>query len=124
MSQVKEKETRIIYKETSTTIAYYGENSNVRYVQYTFENGKLKSSWLLLASSATSLIADFLNQRYIPEAYTSGIGFYKRNNITIGVSVDDTYGLTALYYENTTKNKFQVDYFAKKKELFNSLLAK
>ena len=53
------------YSSDSNTLLYKSTNSNVPYYMYYFENGKLKYSSAIVKLSASSVLVDFLTERYL-----------------------------------------------------------
>lgn len=70
-SLVKSYETRAVISETTKAINYNGENSNIKQLAYTFENGKYTGVVCLIPTAKLSLLTDFILERYVPVAVGS-----------------------------------------------------
>ena len=105
ISTVKSFERRTLLNESATQLVYSGENSNVRGTAYTFSNGKLISCIALLANTtdATTLLTNFLNERYKLIGISSPYYMYEINSSVMGsLTVDSNLGLCVLYLPNTS----------------------
>lgn len=90
---VKSFESRTLLREETNSLSYNGENSNIDGVAYLFENGKLKSVGCRIPYSKTSLLGDFLAERYTLIAM-DGYEFYcisVDKKIVVGVVVESSY---------------------------------
>lgn len=58
-NEVKAKETRTLLSEVETAMLFKG-NTEEKYAMYVFENGKLKSSLIVLASSYSSVLGSYI----------------------------------------------------------------
>ena len=105
-SLTKLNESRLLKAETATGLIYYGENSNVRFVMYTFATNAMTSAIVLLqnTTSVTSESVTFMTERYSFYGYSDGFYMFKDGNGTImAVSYDDSLGLNVLYFHDTGK---------------------
>jgi hypothetical protein len=108
VSTIKSKEKRIIFNESSTSVIYYGENTNVRYVLYTFESTGLTSTDVMLANetSVATELATFIDERYEFVGDYDGAYFFEDIDGSMAViSVDDTLGLNVMYFMPTSGAK-------------------
>lgn len=108
---IKAFETRTLEGEDDVVIAYSGENSSVRNVVYVLENEIFVSVGVLLRT--TEAIAEqalnFLDQRYQYEGDEEGFFFYSKDDILIGITIDEELGLYVLYLGNTDFVEGRVD---------------
>jgi len=100
---IKGKEKRkLSTKSTDNVLLYDGENSNITYVAYFLENGKVAAAFIIFASTATTLLTEsvtFFKERY-PNIDASDSEVYLLNDEqTYGIilSVDATIGYNAQY---------------------------
>lgn len=104
VSDVKAYEKRTIYTETSTAIAYKGENSNIRYVMYLFEGGKMTSATVLFANTSYCVeeAYNYLSERYDLVGTDGEIILFKGKGMLIGFTLDDSLGLSAIYVSESS----------------------
>ncbi|MDP4239931.1 MAG: Ig-like domain-containing protein [Bacteroidota bacterium] len=112
ISTVKSKETRTIKSETTTGLLYTDTDSDVRYVMYLFENGKLTSASALLTetTSIATEVTTFLLERY-KYLGTSGAFYFftdRKSGNGIALTVDATLGLCVLYIPSTSSSSVQI----------------
>lgn len=108
IDEIKLKEKRTLYHESSTALIFNGENPNVRNVIYIFDINGLASAAILLnnTSAVISELEMFLDERYPFVGITQEVAFYQGANGTIiAVSVDDTLGLNVMYLNSDSGKK-------------------
>lgn len=110
-SDIKRYEKRAIYSETASGLIYKGENSNVRYVVYVLENGKMKSSGVLLANTSYCVneCNEYLSERYDAMGVYEGVIMFNGRGKIIGFSLDESLGLNTLYISESSAKSY--DYF-------------
>lgn len=122
---VKGKETRELISETSDGLVFIGENSNIRYVIYSFENNGNTSVDVMFLNPTTTieLAKVFFDERYIYRGYMSLVAIYFDGLETfIGLNYDSTLGLNALYYQKKAKKSSAINNeYRKVEDIYNSL---
>lgn len=120
-SAVKSFETRTFFKEQSSSIAYYGENSSVELVLYSFDtNEKLKGVAVALSFTCASEVAKFLLERYQPIGEDDGIFAFINNNedeYTMGITLSVESAYIAVMYLPMTANSRSGDFENRTEEL-------
>lgn len=107
---VKSKETRKLYKEQTSSLAYEGENSFVELVLYSFDdNGKLKGASIALSLACASEVTKFLLERYQPAAVEDGVYLFINGNagdfnMGVALSVESSY-LAIVYLPSSSKGR-------------------
>lgn len=101
-AEIKAKETRTIYGETSSVIMYRGGTSDVQYVGYTFDSsGKLINTIVIFGfnTSITSKVMEYYNERYLLiSTENSQYGYVNiEKNLAMTIAVDNSLGLHAFY---------------------------
>ena len=121
-SAVKSYEKRALASETSDLIMYKGENSNIRYVMYLFEGGKMESACVLFASKTYCVEESnkFLSERYDVRGSDGKFIMFKGKGRLIGLSYDNTLGLNALYIPATDTKNFSTSRFDEMKQMLSS----
>lgn len=108
-AQIKSKEKRVIYDETSTSITYRGENPYVTGVVYLFDaNGKMTSSSFMAPAIPTSNVdklLGFITERYYLVDYDMSqeiffIGMRSDKKVLVGLQMYQT-NIMSIYVENT-----------------------
>ncbi|PMD97338.1 hypothetical protein BWI97_06815 [Siphonobacter sp. BAB-5405] len=96
---VKAKETRTLVQETDNTLEYQGENAKLRGVGYQFENAALINSILFL--TVTNQVAQeavtYYYERYDVEEGENELYVAISDKVVMGLLVDDSAGLVAVY---------------------------
>ncbi len=100
---VKGFETRTLEGEDDMLVVYRGENSSVRNVVYVFENEVFVSVGVLLRTTEAIVdqAIDFLDQRYKFEGEEDGFLIYSKDDILVGITIDEDLGLYAVYLDET-----------------------
>jgi len=123
---VKANETRELISETSDGLFYLGENSNIRYVGYLFENNLVTSADVMFMNSTSIIdeVIDFLNERYYLYGFSDGVAFYDYTfGCIIGFGYDSSLGLNALYFKPDTKKSTSIyEEYMKAQTLYDSIL--
>lgn len=107
---VKSKETRKLYKEQTSSLAYEGENSFVELVLYSFDDdGKLKGASIALSLACASEVTKFLLERYQPAAVEDGVYLFINGNagdfnMGVALSVESSY-LAIVYLPSSSKGR-------------------
>lgn len=117
ISTVKSKETRVLFKETTTSLIYSDSDVDVRNVLYLFENGKFTSACVLLTetTSVATEVTTFLMERYMYLGVSNSVFFFKERKTgnILGLTVDDTLGLCVLYIPPTSASSVQIQKLTK-----------
>ncbi|MCI1786343.1 MAG: Ig-like domain-containing protein [Bacteroidales bacterium] len=105
IADVKSYEERKLITESTTSLGYQGENSNIAIVLYAFDNKILKSASVLIpcTSSNTTLLANFIKERYLITADDNTV-YFLNDDRTVGG------GISVYTYENVSY--YLVLYFA------------
>lgn len=114
-SSVKSYMTGYTLKESSSTKLTYNGKGFVNAYQYTFENGKLKGSSILLPLSYSTTFLEFLAERYLIGGHADNIySFYTLDSSTIILFTLESYGMVVVYTANNSSNTKEV------KDIFSS----
>jgi len=112
ISTVKSKETRKINSETTTSLIYTDTDTDVRYILYSFGNGKLTGSSILLTqtTSIATEVTTFLLERYRYLGFSSPYYIFtdRKSGNGIGLTVDANLGLCVLYIPPTSTSSVQM----------------
>jgi hypothetical protein len=106
VASVKSYEQRDLLSETTTMLFYSGENSNTLMVLYSFENGKLESSLVMLNNSAlvAEALTTYMKERYYYLGYSDPYYlFSNKKGILAAISVQETLGLNVIYTKESYK---------------------
>lgn len=103
-SVVKSFETRTVISENTQAINYNGENSNIKQVAYTFENGKYSGVVCLIPIAKFSLLTDFILERYVPVAVGTG------DILAAFLSVDKKTTVGIFYYSTSYVGSVYIPY--------------
>ena len=96
-SEVKAKETRIIYQESDNLIVYTG-NVFERYAVYHFENGKLSSSMIVLSTAYTTELGKYIAERYVVVSVSPVLALGTSKTFAVGTSLESTSYWAVLYF--------------------------
>jgi hypothetical protein len=105
-ADVKKNETRELDDEDDESLVYLGENKDVYFVMYIFENNVLEAP-VVVFNKTTNIkqrVLDFLEERYDYVGVSEGYTFYASSNgkIYVGVATLSSGGnLAAFYYDGT-----------------------
>lgn len=104
-AQIKSYETRSLDGETAGALLYKGENNNLDYVMYIFENGVLNGAAVLFPprSSLVEQVTAFYNERYNYLGQTSGRLVFDtpKSSVMVVIGVDSDLGFNAMYLDGT-----------------------
>lgn len=79
--ELKGRENRELLSETSTTIKYRGNSgSAASEIAYAFKNGKMNGAGALVKSSYSSIVMDFLIERYQAAFQEDGVFYFIDGN--------------------------------------------
>lgn len=109
---IKRKEKRKLSAETAGALLYEGENANIEGLFYTFKNNKLSSALVIFAQRAALVerLGVFYGERYEYAGASDDLLLFRddKNKLLIGFGVNDTFGLSAMYIENTSLQALQL----------------
>ncbi len=102
--KAKQKQGKISNAATASNVLRYDNAGSATAIGYTFENGKLKSVGVILELKYSSMIADFLLERYFMIPYVTGdiismgMDSYDpdKATVTVGLAIYNSY-IVVLY---------------------------
>ena len=99
-NEVKSKETRTLLTEVETAMLFKG-NTEEKYAMYVFENGKLTSSLIVLASSYSSVLGSYIAERYVIASLSPILGYSIDKKFAVGVELQSSLDWWVIYFPYT-----------------------
>jgi len=107
-SAVKNYETRDLFQEDENNLDYDGENDDVYFVLYHFEENKLLRVYVVFnqSSNIETRAKNFLSKKYIYKGMVNGEHNFQSSDGKIQVILfdDEEYGWSVYYGENSSKS--------------------
>lgn len=99
-AEVKAKEKRTLIAETDAALLYSGSIQE-KQVMYTFTDGKLKYSVVILSSAYSSAIGSYMAERYVIISVSPAIGYAVDKSFYVGADLQSNFDWWVLYYQYT-----------------------